>query len=181
MNAQEKEGNKCGESFSHSNESSSTPIQKIIGDDAAIHEIERFVQEGRRVTFSVKGYSMLPFIAGWLESVELTALKREPKRGDALLAYVNGTHYALHRVIASDPTQKTCTLMGDGNLRGTEHCRYQDIVALAEYVIDAKGKKRYLYTPWRMRGWQVWMWLLPVRRWLLAVYRRIKYRKLPSD
>jgi len=40
-------------------------------------------------------------------------------------------------------------------------------------VVDAKDKTHYLYNRWRMLGAKVWYWLRPIRRYLLAIYRRI--------
>jgi len=62
--------------------------------------------------------------------------------------------------------------MGDGNLT-TEHCALDDIKACVTHVVDAKDKTHYLYNRWRMHGAKVWYWLRPIRRYLLAIYRRL--------
>jgi hypothetical protein len=61
--------------------------------------------------------------------------------------------------------------MGDGNIRGFEHCRQEDIVGKAIHVIGADGKKRPL--PNDSSRWRLWNRLRPVRRWILGVYRRV--------
>ncbi len=61
---------------------------------------------------------------------------------------------------------------GDGNLT-TEHCALGDIKARVTHVVDAKDKTHYLYNRWRMLGAKVWYWLRPIRRYLLAIYRRL--------
>jgi formate acetyltransferase 1 len=63
-------------------------------------------------------------------------------------------------------------LMGDCNIAGIEHCRTDEVSALAEYVIAPNGKRRYLYTKTRLRFAKWWRKLLPIRRWILAIYRR---------
>jgi hypothetical protein len=63
--------------------------------------------------------------------------------------------------------------MGDGNLVGTERCTIANIKALATHVVDAKGKMHQIDTPWRRRAAQLWWHLRPVRRYILAIYRRI--------
>ena len=128
------------------------------------------LQEGRRVVLAVKGSSMYPFIIGGKESVELVSPQEPMKIGDVVLAWVDGTHYVIHRIIAIKGNQ--VTLMGDGNVSGVERCTKDEVAAIAEYVISPKGKRRYLYTKGRMRFARMWGRLLPIRRWILAIYRR---------
>ena len=138
-------------------------------DNDIIEEAIRLVREGVNVTLPVKGRSMLPFIIGGKESVIL----HRPVLidvGDVVLAWVDGCRYVVHRIIRIDGDN--VTLMGDGNLT-TEHCALDDIKAIATHVVDAKDKTHYLYNRWRMFGAKVWYWLRPIRRYLLAIYRRL--------
>ena len=141
-----------------------------MSDETIIQEAIRLVNEGISVTFPVKGWSMLPFIIGGRESVILQK-PETPKVGDVVLAWVEGNRYVVHRIIRLEEGQ--VTLMGDGNVAGTEHCMLADVKALATHVVDAKGQKRYLYTRWRLWAAKLWFHLLPVRRYPLAVIRRI--------
>ena len=97
-------------------------------DDMIIGEAVRLVNEGASVTLPVKGWSMLPFIIGWKESVILQK-PSQPERGDIVLAWVEGCRYVVHRIIRIDGDR--VTLMGDGNVVGTEHCSVSDIKAFA--------------------------------------------------
>ena len=140
-----------------------------MNDNDVIEEAVRLVQEGVTVTFPVTGQSMLPFIIGGKESVIL----HRPGLidvGDVVLAWVDGNRYVVHRIIKLDYDR--VTLMGDGNLT-TEHCALSDIKARVTHVVDAKDKTHYLYNRWRMLGAKVWYWLRPIRRYLLAIYRRL--------
>ena len=139
-------------------------------DNRNIEEAIRQAREGVRVTFPVKGQSMLPFIIGGKESVIL----HRPGLidvGDVVLAWVDGNRYVLHRIIKLDYDR--VTLMGDGNLT-TEHCALGDIRARVTHVVSADNKKRDLYSRWRVRAAKLWYWLRPIRRYLLAIYRRVK-------
>jgi hypothetical protein len=140
-----------------------------MNDNGVIEEAIRLVDEGITVTFPVKGYSMLPFIIGGKESVILRA-PGLVEVGDVVLAWVDGNRYVVHRIIKLDYDR--VTLMGDGNLT-TEHCALGDIKARVTHVVDAKDKTHYLYNRWRMLGAKVWYWLRPIRRYLLAIYRRL--------
>ena len=120
-----------------------------------------------------RSYSILPFIIGGQESVELVKPTGvEP--GDVVLAWINGTHYVVHRVVSV--VGDRVSLMGDGNLRGDEYCSVGEVAAKAEYVVDKHGRRRYLYTKWRVRGSRLWWRLKPLRRYILAVYRRTLLR-----
>ena len=139
-------------------------------DEDIILEAIKLVQEGISVTLPVRGQSMLPFIIGGEESVILTwpGLLQE---GDVVLAWVDDCRYVVHRIIHIEYDR--LTLMGDGNVVGKEHCHLNNVKAKVTHVVDKQGKRRYLYTRWRCRGARVWYWLRPVRRYLLAIYRRL--------
>ena len=140
-------------------------------DNEIIQSAINLVNEGLRVTFPVKGYSMLPFIIGSKESVDL--VKPENLQvGHVVLAWVEGCRYVVHRIIHIDGNR--VTLMGDGNVAGTEHCSVCDIKALATHVVDADGEAHDLYTRWRSMGAKMWYRLRPVRRYLLWLYRKCK-------
>lgn len=149
-------------------------------DNEIINEAVRLVEEGVSVTLPVNGRSMLPFIIGGKESV---ILQQPPKQdetrqgapqmnlGDVVLAWVEGNRYVVHRIIRIDGDR--VTLMGDGNLVGTEHCRLSDIKAIATHVVGSDEQPHDLYTSRRMLGVRLWWWLLPIRRYLLAIYKRL--------
>ena len=139
-------------------------------DNGFIEEALRLVQKGVTVTFPVTGQSMLPFIIGGKESVIL----HRPGLiavGDVVLAWVDGNRYVVHRIIKLDYDR--VTLMGDGNVKGTEHCLLKDVKARVTHVVSADNKKRDLYSRWRVRAAKLWYWLRPIRRYLLAIYRRL--------
>lgn len=143
----------------------------MISDDFIMSEAIRLVDEGVAVTFPVKGISMLPFIVGGVESVIL----EKPvsfKRGDVVLAKVEKGSYVIHRIVSVNDGR--VTLMGDGNLAMREHCTVDDVRAKIVYVVSAKGKKRSLEAPWRRFAAKLWCILLPFRRYLLWIYRKVK-------
>jgi len=141
-----------------------------MNDNGFIEEAVRLVQKGVTVTFPVTGQSMLPFIIGGKESVILHAPGLIDV-GDVVLAWVDGNRYVVHRIIKLDYDR--VTLMGDGNVRGTEHCRLNDIKARVTHVVSADNKKRDLYSRWRVLAAKLWYWLRPIRRYLLAIYKRL--------
>ena len=133
--------------------------------------IGKFVREGHSVTIQVRGFSMRPFVENARDKAVIAPCT-SVKRGDAVLAKVEGGRFVLHRVIRVKGDR--ITLMGDGNIYGTEHCTISDVVGKVEAFIR-KGRS----VPDRTDGFKwklysvVWMHLRCVRRWLLAFYRRI--------
>ena len=138
-------------------------------DELIIQEAVRLVQDGVSVTFPVKGRSMLPFIFGGRESVIL----QKPgslQRGQVVLAQVGPGRYVVHRIIKIEPDR--ITLMGDGNICGTESCTPSNVLAIATHVVDEKGKRRTLESKGQMFKARVWFRIRPLRRIILAVLRR---------
>ena len=86
-----------------------------ISDNDIIRNAISLVNEGMRVTFPVKGYSMLPFIIGGKESVDLVK-PAGLQVGNVVLAWVEQRRYVVHRIIRIDGD--AVTLMGDGNIAG---------------------------------------------------------------
>ena len=142
---------------------------KTLPNNEVITEVIRLLKTCPAVVLPVKGNSMLPFIIGGQESVELVK-PDSIAEGNVVLAWINGSRYVIHRIIRIDGDN--VQLMGDGNLGGDERCKTNEVAARADYVIDKKGRKRYLYTPWRVRGSRIWWRIKPLRRLILGVYKR---------
>lgn len=142
----------------------------MSNDDRIIEEAIRLVGEGVCVTLPVNGNSMLPFIIGGRESVILQQ-SIEPRVGDVVLALVKGGYYVVHRIIAIDGD--TVTLMGDGNLSITEQCLVSDIKARITHVVSADGRQHEIDNLWRRWAARLWWHLRPIRRYLLAIYKRL--------
>ena len=133
------------------------PNEFLLGEVAAV------LRDGREAVIIPTGNSMLPFIRGGVDRV---VLHREPDVavGDIVLVRI-GEHYILHRVIAREGD--ALTLMGDGNLAGTERCSAADVLGAVSEIIRPSGRRR---VPGRAR---LWRFLKPVRRYLLGIYRRL--------
>ncbi len=145
-------------------------IQNIqIANEILIPEIIRLLQQGHTITLKVKGYSMRPFLENERDEVLLTQASRI-QIGDIVLAEISPKHFVLHRLVKEE--NGIATLLGDGNLK-PEHCKITNIQgkALGFYragssIIDScDGRK------WKIYSW-VWTHLLPIRRYLLWLYRK---------
>ncbi|MBO7585233.1 MAG: hypothetical protein J6T09_06140 [Bacteroidales bacterium] len=140
-------------------------------DAVIIREAVKLVDDGVSVTFPVKGRSMIPFIVGGRDSVILQKPgSLEP--GLVVLAEISPDHFVLHRIIDISPDGMKITLMGDGNVRGTETCTPSTVLARATHVVDPEGRIIPLESEARLRRARLWRRLLPLRRYLLAIMRR---------
>lgn len=134
-----------------------------IPNEILIPEVGRLLAEGREVEMRPKGNSMLPFIRQEKDNVVLRK-KDKVEKGDIVLVDLGG-RYVLHRIIAEDGER--LTLMGDGNVRGTESCTKDKVLGTVVKIVRPGGKS---VTPSKGKLWKA---LLPIRRYLLAFYRRI--------
>lgn len=93
------------------------------------------------------------------------------QKGDPVLAEISPGHYVLHRIINIKNDQ--VTLRGDGNL-SNEYCKVSDVKA-SIIGFYRKGRDTMDYTDgwkWRIYSY-IWTRLYPIRRYLLAIYRRV--------
>lgn len=137
--------------------------KRVLPNDILLGEVAAVLREGREAIITPTGNSMLPFIRGGRDRV---VLRREPDLavGDIVLVHTGG-RYILHRILALDGD--AVTLMGDGNLRGTEHCTRAEVVGTVNTILLPDGRSR---RPGQAR---LWVALRPVRRYLLAIYKRL--------
>ena len=143
--------------------------RKIVADDLLMTEICRQLADGLKVEFTPKGVSMLPFIRGGRDSVVL-AKPGELLEGDIVLAHLQSGAYVLHRIIRIEGSR--VILMGDGNIRGVEKCNVEDVIAVSEKIVR-DGKEVECRSDKHLRRAAVWRKLMPVRRCLLAIYKRV--------
>lgn len=145
---------------------------KKVNNHAFMLEIKRLFEEGKKksVTFVVRGFSMRPFLDDGRDKVILVP-PRTPKVGDVVLAEIAEQRYALHRVIKIE--NGVYTMRGDGNpLSLKEQFTEEKMVGIA-YGFIRKGKKVSTTSlKWRCYS-AVWRLLTPLRRVLLAIYRRV--------
>lgn len=132
---------------------------RTLPNEILLEEVGALLAEGREVTFTPKGTSMLPFIRGGRDSVTLKKLDSVAV-GDIVLVRLGEGHYVLHRVIKREGD--ALEIMGDGNLAGTERCTVGDVMGTAVLVAGRR--------PTRGRIWRL---LKPLRRYLLGIYRRL--------
>jgi len=134
-----------------------------LPNDILLASAKDFLDEGREVVLRAKGNSMLPYIRDGRDSV---VLKKSDSCvvGDIVLVHLPG-RFIMHRIIKLEGER--FTMMGDGNIRGTESFSREDILGKVIWIEKENGRR---VAPGKGRAWRA---LLPVRRYLLGIYRRI--------
>lgn len=145
-------------------------VEKKFSNSEFLPEIVKLLNEGHTVTLKLRGYSMRPFLEDGRDKALLTKAKHVSV-GMPVLAEIDKGHFVLHRVV--EISGGNVVLRGDGNL-AVERCKLDDIRGEA-VGFYRKGRNVLDSTDgWKWRIYSFfWTALLPVRRYLLAIYRRI--------
>lgn len=148
-----------------------TEMKKIIPNEILLPEVARLISEGRTVTIAVRGNSMNPFLVDVRDKITLGGFTSEDLvPGASVLARDVTGRIIFHRIIHR--RGDTLILQGDGNIAQTEETSVSLVMGQMteairkgkSYPANGKAWKRYSY-------W--WLKLTPVRRWLLALFRRL--------
>ena len=143
-------------------------IRKMeVPNAVLLGQVKEALRTGHTATINVKGYSMRPFLEHCRDKVQL-AQAGNLQVGDAVLAEIARDVYVLHRIIIIDGD--SVTLMGDGNLCGTEQCRKDDVGGVVTHYYH-RGRMIAASDPRFRRRVRLWGKLLPWRRYLLYIYK----------
>ena len=143
----------------------------LMANELLLTEVGRLIAEGRDVTLTVTGNSMNPFFVDRRDQATLSPFRPEAlKKGDVVLARETTGRIVFHRIVRREGDK--LTLQGDGNIQLTERCTVADVLGLLTVAIR-KGRSY----PVGSRTWRcysaLWLWLTPLRRWPLALFRRL--------
>jgi len=150
----------------------SPPQTLRIDSDDLLTTIAALCGDGLSITITPKGMSMYPFIVGDRDSVILYSSDKI-RRGDIVAARIPGMGCVLHRVYAISDDR--LTLMGDSNCHIKEECTSVDVVAVAKAIIR-QGSHVDCHSYRERAAAGIWMALLPIRKYLLWLFRKLRYR-----
>ena len=114
--------------------------------------------EGSTVRVAVNGQSMLPFFRSG-STITLRPVREEDIRKYSVVMADAGDSFVVHRII--EVGEEKVTLLGDGNYIGTESVSRDKIYG----VVDCSALHLFFA--------KIWLWLRPVRRFPLAIFRRV--------
>lgn len=150
-----------------------------IDNDEFFSYVLELLKEGKEVTIPVKGTSMLPLIRGGRDTVVLEGVESMTPEGverryvkpTEIVLFRAGGRYILHRILAIE--DGVAQIQGDGILKNKEYCPSDNIYGRVIILLRGGNKTVDPYSDRMMRLFRLWMWLKPVRRYILAVYRRL--------
>lgn len=145
---------------------------KYMNNAEFLPEVFALVNEGHDVTIPLRGFSMRPFLEDGRDLAILCKIDRPLKVGDIVLAELSPGRYALHRIFRLD--DKRVQMLGDGNLTPDPVIRHEDVKVFVKAFLR-KGSKTPDYVNGKkfQRYSKFWMQVRPIRRWLLAIWRRL--------
>ena len=143
----------------------------VVHNDEFFSQVVSLLEKGQRVTIPVKGISMLPFIRGERDLVELTAPDRQALQRDDIVLFRYHGRWIMHRILKVD--KGIATIQGDGVWRGKEVVQVDQIHGRAIQILKCGVKARNPYTKGELRMVHAWQRLGWVRRYILAIYRRV--------
>lgn len=114
--------------------------------------------EGSTVRIAVNGESMLPFFRSG-STILLRPVREEDIRKYNVVMADAGHAFVVHRIVKIDDNK--ITLLGDGNIYGTESVSRDKIYG----VVDCSALHLFFA--------KIWLWMRPVRRFPLAIFRRV--------
>lgn len=131
---------------------------RIISNRTLFSVVRDTLLEGNTVRVAVKGESMLPFFRSG-STITLRPVREEDIRKYNVVMADAGHAFVVHRIV--DVKDDCITLFGDGNIRGVERVARDKIYG----VVDC--------SPLHIFFAKIWLWMRPVRRYPLAIFRRV--------
>ena len=140
-------------------------------------DILEWFEKTKTISINLKGNSMRPFLESGRD-VGIISKPEALKKGDVVLAEIHKGVFVCHRIVGIKAG--IVTLRGDGNVQGTETCIIEDVRAQLISVVR-NGRHYNLKTSrvWKLYSF-CWTRLLPLRRYLLALYRLLALHQLPQ-
>lgn len=135
--------------------------RRIISNRTLFAEVRDSLLEGRSVRVAVQGESMLPFFRSG-STITLRPVREGDIRKYNVVMADAGHAFVVHRIIKVEG--ENITLFGDGNIKGTEQVTRDKVYG----VVDCSSLHRLLA--------RLWLWLRPLRRYPLAIFRRTMRR-----
>lgn len=114
--------------------------------------------DGECVSVAVRGESMLPFFRSG-STITLRPVQEGDIRKYNVVMADAGESFVVHRIV--EVGNDYVTLFGDGNIRGMERVSREKIYG----VVDCSAAHLFFA--------KIWLWLRPVRRFPLAIFRRV--------
>jgi len=142
----------------------------VLNNDLLFGNVTALLNEGKKVTIPVKGYSMLPFIIGERDLVVLEKPQGEVKKDDIILFTQNG-RWVLHRVL--EVKDGIAIIQGDGIIINKETADKDHIYGKVIKILRHGKREVEPYSPSMLKRVHLWQSLGKLRRYPLWILRHI--------
>ncbi len=149
----------------------------MIKADDWVTALLPLLAEGKAVKIKPTGWSMVPFITGDRDMVEIKAADSNLKRGDIVLYRRSNGRYVLHRVYKVRGDEYY--LLGDSQNWIEGPIKRDQIIAQSRYYYK-KGKRKDNDSLSMRIKYTVWFWIRPFR-WPLIRLNDLKRRILGKE
>lgn len=146
-------------------------MKKVVVQNVFLEEVAHLLLEGQPVRVRIDGRSMLPFIIGGEDEVELVPYNKSRSLDLWQCAFFRWKgHYMVHRFIGRK--ENLFCMMGDGNLAQVETVEEDEIFGILQTIYRANGSIQNCNdTHWLQKG-KYWYKFRKLRRFLLPLFRR---------
>ncbi len=127
------------------------------------------IQSGKSFTFTAFGNSMHPFLRGGSDRVTLSPPEAKIRVGDIVFYQRESGEFVLHRIV--NIKEDKFTLCGDNQYILEKNIKKEQFIA----QFSARERNGKILKNTSLLH-QIWIWHLPVRRFLLHVVSFIKRR-----
>ena len=155
--------------------------KKTFANAEYFKEAHDIVKNGENVYICPTGNSMLPFLHGGKDKIQLFPYRPDELKKGTVVFFKHTNLYAVHRII--DIKNGIYYIQGDGNLT-KELVEKDDIIAIMKYIYRPNGKIVDCNNAWYRFYTRCWVVLRPIRRQLLWLYKlpkRVRKRIKTQD
>ena len=149
---------------------------KSIAPEILLEQYRQILAEdpqARELPLLVTGNSMSPFLIGGRDTVFLSRLEREPRKGDILLYRRTPGGYVLHRVYRI--TGDNLTMLGDAQTLPEPGIRREQVIAVVTRV-SRKGKELAPGSFWWVFFEKYWLRMVSLRHIVHNLYTCVRNR-----
>ena len=144
---------------------------KVVSPDELMEPLLSLLEETTAVPLVISGGSMTPFLVHRRDTVYLSKVDRQLRRGDMVLYQRDNGRYVLHRVLQVDGG--VYTMIGDAQIQSEPNIRRDQVRAVVTAVLR-KDKLLKKGSFWWDFFEKVWIRLVPIRPLVRNVYTAAK-------
>ena len=141
---------------------------KLIPKNILIEEVEKLISTGQKVELKVEGRSMRPYLRGGKDVIVLSTVQPVDLRLGDIVLFCYQNNYIFHRIIKIE--NDNLLIQGDGICKRYEKALKSDVVGIVQQIIRPDGKQFSTHNFSSKIYWKCWLFIRPLRRYLLAFY-----------